>query len=355
MGDPYNCGSCGHHCPQGNVCSCGQCMAPCASGMATCCGGCANLMTDPNNCGTCNNPCTNTGSGDVPGNPICVGGQCNFTCPDGGAEGGTIITCGVDSGSPGCFDPMTSASACGGCGNVCPSGNCQGGICQDAGMATTGYTTTTPTLPFIDACTLPGHTTSLVSQFSWQNTGTTTLPFSFTFYGTAQTLYFIGSQGTLFLGAVSSFFAPTQPSDCTTNWPPSGPVDPTQQYPEIIPFGDTSMATGANGVCYGVANADAGTSDAGGGAQFVVTWSQVTISNDPGSVLTFSVVLTQGTNTIDFLYQTATGADGGLDNIVEGVNATVGLQALHVMPYTKDSCAATFLTSLPYAIRFTPI
>ncbi|HTQ48554.1 MAG TPA: hypothetical protein VMI75_37615, partial [Polyangiaceae bacterium] len=318
------------------------------------CGSCANLMTDPLNCGTCNNPCTNTGSGNVLGVPECAGGQCLFTCPDAGPDGGTVLTCGADAGGPGCFDPSSSAQACGGCGIVCPSGSCVNGVCQDASVPTVGYTTSTPTLPFIDACQLAGHSTSLVSQPYWQNTGTSTLPISFSFFGTAQTQYFIGSQGTLFFGAVSGLFTPSQPSACSTNWPPSGLVDPTQQYPEAIAFGDTNLGTGANGVCYGVTSADAGSSDAGGGPQFVVTWSQVTVNNDPGSSLTFSIVLTQGTNTIDFLYQTAIGGDGGLDSIAAGVNATVGLQALHIMPYTQYSCDSTFITSTPFAIRFTP-
>ncbi|HEX8791051.1 MAG TPA: hypothetical protein VF765_08855 [Polyangiaceae bacterium] len=351
--DPYNCGSCGHHCPQGNICSCSTCMAPCSSGMATCCGACANLMTDPQNCGTCNNACQSTGTGDTPG---CTGGHCTFTCPEAGPEGGTIITCGADSGSPGCYDPSSSPQACGGCGNVCPSGSCVNAVCQDASVPTTGYTASTPTLPFIDACSLPGHTTSLVSQSFWKNTGTTALPFSFTYYGQAQTQYFIGSQGTFFFGAVNGGFAPSQPSDCTMNWPPPTfpPPDPTQQYPEVLPFGDINLATGMNGVCVGVVSADAGTGDAGGGDQLVVTWSQATLNNDPGSVLTFSIVLTQGTNTIDFLYQTMANGDGGSDTLVQGVNATVGMQALHINPYTPYSCTTTFVPSTPFAVRFTP-
>lgn len=353
MGDPFNCGACGHRCPQGNNCSCGQCIAPCAQGMATCCGGCANLMTDPMNCGACSNACQSMGTGDI---PECAGGHCTFTCPDAGPEGGAIITCGADSGSPGCYDPSNSPQACGGCGNVCTSGSCVGGICQDASVPTTGYTTSTPTLPFIDACSLPGHSTTLVSQSFWQYSAANNLPITFSFFGTAQTQFWLGSGGTLGFGAISSMFPPDDPSDCTTNWPPPTfpPPDPAQQYPEILPFGDMNLATGANGVCYGVNGADAGTNDAGAGPQFVVTWSQATLSTDPGSILTFSVVLTQGTNTIDFLYQTMAGADGGLDNTVAGANATVGVQALHIMPYTKYSCAATFIQSTPFAIRFTP-
>jgi hypothetical protein len=353
MGDPYNCGSCGHRCPQGDICNCGQCMMQCASGMATCCSGCANLMTDPLNCGTCNSPCTNTGTGDILGTPECKGGQCLFTCPDGGPEGGPVITCGADAGGPGCFDPMTNAQACGGCGNVCPSGNCKQGVCQDASATTTGYTVTNPTLPFIDACSLPGHTTTLVSQTVWKYTAAVNLPISFTYFGTAQTQFWIGSQGTLGFGAINTLITPDGPSDCTMNWPPPtfpGMADPGQQYPEALAFGDANLATGANGVCYGETSADAGS----GGPQFVVTWSQATLNTDPGSVLTFSIVLTQGTNTIDFLYQTMTGADGGLDNVVKGANATVGVQALHISPYTPASCAATFITSTPFAIRFTP-
>jgi len=67
-------------------------------------------------------------------------------------------------------------------------------------------------------------------------------------------------------------------------------------------------------------------------------------------------VLTQTTNTIDFMYQTATGADGGIDSIVSGTTATVGIQGMPGGKFaaTPYSCAAGFLKSTPLVVRFTP-
>jgi hypothetical protein len=109
------------------------------------------------------------------------------------------------------------------------------------------------------------------------------------------------------------------------------------------------MGTNGNGVCY----ATAGTAP---NRQLVATWSQVNLSSDPGSTLTFSIVLTETTNTIDFMYQTAGGADGGLDPTVAGANATVRLQAKQGGPLvtTQYSCAKAFITQTPLDLRFTP-
>jgi len=283
------------------------------------------------------------GSGDVPGAAYCKGGQCDLTCPDAGPEGGAVISCGADAGGPGCFDPLTNAQACGGCGNVCPSGNCKGGICQDASASTTGYVTSNPTLPFIDACSLPNSKTVVPSASSWTTSGVQNLPFPFTFFGTVENQFWIGSQGTLAFSATPN----------SIGFPSCSMGTPFTGYPAIVAFGDQNLATGTSGVCFAEAGADAGTSDAGGGPQFVVTWKQATDYGDPGSVLTFSIVLTQGTNTVDFLYQTLLGADGGLDPTVEGANASVGMQ-LSSTTYSVYSCNVTYISSTPYAVRFTP-
>jgi hypothetical protein len=237
-----------------------------------------------------------------------------------------------------CVDVTTSATNCGGCGKSCPSpATCAAGIC-------TGYTTTNPTAAFIDACAQTGATTVLKNQGIWKSTNLIGLPFSFTFYGVAQTQFWLQNQGTLGFGPPGGFPPPQGYPDCTAGG------DPSTAYPAAVVFGDYALATGLNGICYA-------TLGSAPSQQFVATWSQATDSQDPGSTLTFSLVLTQTTNTLDFMYQTATGADGGTDSTVSGITATVGIQGLAGGKFaaTPYSCAAAFLKTTPLVVRFAPV
>lgn len=279
--------------------------------------GCFNLSVTSDHCGACTTQC--------PSGQVCSQSQC---CPQGN------LYCGS-----GCVDVTKDPNNCGACGATCPSpANCAAGKC-------TGYTVTTPTGgTFLDACAMTGKTTVLTNAGVWKTTALVTLPITFTFYGTPVTQFWLQSQGAIGLGAPQAFPPPDGFPDCQSGG------DPTTNYPAVVAFGDSSLQTGANGVCY----ATQGTSP---NQQFVATWSQVNEQFDQGSTMTFSVVLTETTNTIDVMYQTAAGADGGLDTYVSGANATVGMQAkvagkLVATPY---SCAKAFIPSLPFAIRFTPV
>ena len=92
---------------------------------------CDGLCVNPNsleNCGTCDNHCA--------GNQICasVNEQLQCTCPTA-TNGDSESFC--DPGD-GCVDFQTNSKNCGGCGNVCPTGEaCVAGAC---GCATAGYT-----------------------------------------------------------------------------------------------------------------------------------------------------------------------------------------------------------------------
>ena len=111
-------------------------------------------------------------------------------------------------------------------------------------------------------------------------------------------------------------------------------------------FGDTNLNTGPDGVCFGQTSATP--------QQFVVTWSQINESTESDSILTFSVLLTQGTNAIDLQYKTAeSAADGGLDPTVAGANATVGMQ-LSASVTSVYSCNVSFIPQTPYAVHFVP-
>ena len=385
--DWTNCGSCGHVCPTGDICNAAQCQAPCASPQTVCPGepGCFDLTSDIQNCGACGAQCLPPAGGTVVGTAMCAQSQCVFSCPTdaGVAEGGgPIVQCGADSGAPGCFDLTSSAEHCGSCGTPCEAGavctqsqccptgtsycssgcvdiltnpdNC--GAC-DAGCPApaqcsagtcTGYTKSNPTVAFIDACTLTGHTATLVNQDFWAYTNLLSLPFTFTFYGTTATQFWLQSQGTMGVGPPKTgFITPDGYPACG----PAGQGDPSLDYPAIVAFGDETLSTGPQGVCY----ATTGTAP---NQQFVATWKEATDSEDTGSVLTFSIVLTQTTNTVDLMYETLSGgADGGIDPTVAGANATVGMQAFPSgsLVYTAVSCDATFISSTPLDIRLTPV
>jgi hypothetical protein len=420
MNDPFNCGGCGNQCMATQSCSCGNCLDPCPAGKSPCCGTCVDLGTDPSNCGACGQVCPQPLGSDLPAVPTCVGGGCTFIClddagvpvdagaaGDASAEGGLggIVACSGEGGTPaGCFDPSTSPSACGGCGNVCTNGgSCYQGTCcaagsmlcgtkcvnvwtdsQHCGSCTNmcgqgtvcwggqcvGYTVSNPTETFLDACAMPGHTSVLLNQPYWAYTPVArALPFTFRYFSDNETQFWIGSQGVLGFGVPSFSDPPSGAPPCL-----SGQSSNSTGYPGIVAFGDPSLGTGHLGVCFAETDfSDAGVSDAGnpdsaiadagndaaGDAgtaadQFVVTWWGATQSNDPGSMLTFSIVLTQGSNVIDLQYETARGsADGGITPIVAGSQAGVGAQ-LTVAEYAVYSCNRAFIPHVPYDVRLTP-
>src|SRR5690242_8862931 len=73
--DPINCGSCGHACNQGEVCSAGQCGASCSGGTQVCNGACVDTQFDPANCGSCGHACAQ--------GQYCSGGNCASQCLGG--------------------------------------------------------------------------------------------------------------------------------------------------------------------------------------------------------------------------------------------------------------------------------
>ncbi len=139
----------------------------CTGNQTACDGGCVNTQNDPNNCGTCGHAC---GSG-----LLCSGGQCSTTCnppettcngspPDGGADAGDAAA-GGDGGAPYCANLGNDNNNCGVCGKVCPVDHtCSNGscvlncppskkACQSANMCINLGTCCTTA-----DCTIPGET-----------------------------------------------------------------------------------------------------------------------------------------------------------------------------------------------------
>jgi len=349
-------------------CDGGSCAPACPGQLMACPGlGCIDVSSDLKNCGGCGTVCTAIDAGGAA--PICHEGQCTFSCPAGSSPtvqscpgvgcvdvakslancvacgnactAGQTCTSGVCCGGTSklcggaCIDVTSSDTNCGACNNACATGgHCAGGKCVGYTMATS-----TPTAVGVDACTLMGHQALLTSSSGWEESAVVSLPFAFSFFGEAQTQFWVGSQATVGFGA---------PPMGAFSYPMCPLPDSSNQYGAAIAFGD-SIDTGTAGVCY----ATTGTAP---NRQLVLTWEKATHELDTGSVLTVSIILTETANTIQFDYDTATpGMDGG--GYVRGNNATVGLQDPTGMIAAQYACGTgsnDLFNAAPFTISFTP-
>ncbi|MFO0599991.1 MAG: MXAN_6577-like cysteine-rich protein [Myxococcaceae bacterium] len=109
--DARHCGTCGHACGGGQVCTAGACVTTCASGATVCGGACVDLQSSPANCGTCGTAC--------PSGQVCSGGTCTSLCSAPRTD------C-----SGACVDLQSSPTHCGQCGKACVAGEvCLAGTC----------------------------------------------------------------------------------------------------------------------------------------------------------------------------------------------------------------------------------
>jgi len=139
--DNSNCGTCGHACGAGEVCTGGTCALTCGA-ISTCTPTsgtpyCANTNTDNSDCGACGHACD-------PGE-ACTSGACVLTC-------GVLTKCTPAStlGAPYCANETTDSANCGACGHVCGTGEiCASGACVlSCGALTKCTPTSTSAAPY---------------------------------------------------------------------------------------------------------------------------------------------------------------------------------------------------------------
>ena len=375
MSDPMHCGQCTTACSNGQVCNGGTCQTACGAPLFNCPNEtqCIDLTSDKQNCGACGTSCIDPQGATAQ----CVQSQCVYTCT---ADAG-VTSCSGDTGGPaGCYDLTSSSQHCGMCSTQCTAmQTCVDGVCcaqndQLCGGACTdvtkdpnncgscnascpstgqcisgkclGYTVASPTGTFVDACkqTSPTSLTSVLTGGDWAMSGVLTLPFPFTFYGAPQTQAWVGNEGTVGFGPPMGYI----------EYPDCNDPNPFTTYAALVPYGDDNLQVGTGAVCY----ATTGTAPS---RQFVVTWEQVTNANDTGSALSFSVILTETANTIDFAYSAITSPDGDPEHAVAGANTTVGMQSpsggmeLFVKQFCGQGSVGFLSATTPTTFRFTPV
>ncbi len=334
--DANNCGGCGVVCSSNNIptpaCTGSVCSGACSGNFADCdnnkqTNGCeVNLTTDPNHCGACmgkvcsSNHVTAACSGATPATANCQSGACDTgwgDCDNDKLTNGCEAAIGVDTnrctngaGAPGCM--------------ACTAGtrNCVAGVCS------TGYGVTVTTIPFVDACAQAGSTSYLQADDDGVTT-LLTLPFSFTFYGTARTQYWISADGYIDFSATPTVnFGHSCPAPTTTSTP----------FPAIFGYGRDLFTRGTVGppASGGVCVATVG---AAPNRKLVVTWEDAYIYADPTSHVTFSIMLEETTNRIDVVYQTLT---SGNSIPADGTGAFLGLQSDTPAATPASSQATTY-------------
>lgn len=145
--DPKNCGSCGHQCPEGDLCNEGRCgcepptvlcMVPGRGGVLT--PSCSNLASDNQNCGACGTVCNWPADAceTMPPNTTygCVASQCGKLTCNSGAVGDCDYDLGLGCASNGCESDVTKdPKNCGACGVVCGTDQ----ECRDDGQGPNCY------------------------------------------------------------------------------------------------------------------------------------------------------------------------------------------------------------------------
>ncbi len=324
--DAANCGRCSNRCTFPNasaVCSASNCaLGPCTSGFLNCdavaATGCeVNGAIDTFNCGSCNSRCVS----HIGGSNACTASRCAPTCNTGFANCDGNV-------NNGCEANLATNSSCQVCGRFCSLTCSSTGLCSGASPG--NYSRSTLGRAYVDACSLPGRVILLPGV----DDGTVpfALPFAFRYYTTSYGAGFqvgVSSNGFLNFTATSGFeLSGLIPSPTTPNG--------------VVAAFLTDIVTGSTGVCVGV--------QGGIGARSAIfQWANSVYFANRSSVVNFEIILNEGSNTIDFLYQAMPAPPTRYQPAI-GVENQTGVTATVFCNGVTPTCVAPSNT----AFRFTP-
>ncbi len=183
----------------------------------------------------------------------------------------------------------------------CPPATAPGGV-QPACESRPGgpYLRSVSPLPWLDACAQPGAVTVLASAD--EGVATLPIPFAFSYWGVSYRSVSVTPNGVAEFTAASSQWANTTlPSPSTPN--------------AVLAFWDDLVMRG--GVCVA-------TSGAAPDRRTVIEWSDAAFypAVDASTHLSFEVILSEASQTVDVLYDTMQGAT----DLASGSSATIGVQ-----------------------------
>ena len=236
------------------------------------------------------------------------------------------IRCATDGGASACINPLNDTRNCGICGRACAADqSCLLGGCQ---LPSAGYTRESPTaaaLPFIDVCTTRVNRLTFTTVDDAQ--AFVELPFPFTLFRTLVTSGVrinVSTNG--FLSLQNNMPATTYVGDIPSMAEPNGVVAPF--------WTDLILRAPDAAVCA----ATVGTAPT---RKFVVQWNNVswytTFSTPP--TMTFEAILYEGSNQIDFVYQTVQPRPADLERTLTiGVENLAGLSAFAICNSAYTSC-----------------
>ena len=222
------------------------------------------------------------------------------------------------------------------------------------------YVRSTSMATFIDACTLAGSVNHAVGIAN----STATMPFPFTFYGVSGTTQITYNRDGVFAFGGSS--PPTGDNGTVGNTTFKNKTLP--ENPAVISVSPAAYAfwDGLDGnpgalVCHGTS----GTTPT---RKFVITWKNLKGFNDPddSTNLTFSAILSEGVDLIDYVYSSMTGAAGkdvvypAITNVqrAAGKKAIIGVEgpsgAVNIATPFPASAGGSVIAS-GTKFRFTPV
>ena len=237
-------------------------------------------------------------NGTITSNP--AGINCGSVCSGSFAVGATVRLIAV----PGSSDYFVSSWT--GCTSF-SGATCD--ITMNSNQSVTAVFSPSPT-GWVNACEEPGMTRIFATGGSYQggyddNEQTANIGFSFSYYGAPYTVAHVSTNAVISFDTGSAAYS-------NTALPGSG-----MPARSLYVFWDDLYTTLNNGIC-------TATVGAVGARQFVVTWSKLGFfGSTDNTSLTFSAILHEGTNAIEYIYYDMSSPQGtrGL-----GSDATIGLQ-----------------------------